>query len=120
MHLLGCPCNSDGWGHYATCTCDQIRQDTLASSLDRNTQALRDTDNGKDAEIERLRAQVQELANTGEQFNMEAWNILRHEYGEEFRIADSDASPWARKMRRFLTASDAHIAALRRAGVRSA
>lgn len=68
------------------------------------------------AELSALRERVEELANTGEQFNIEAWNILRHEYGEEFRIADSDRSPWAAKMRRFLAASDAHLAALRRAG----
>ena len=60
------------------------------------------------------------LANTGETMNAAAWELVRHEYGEQFRVNDTDTSRWASVIRRFCAASDAHLDALKQARAQAA
>ena len=114
-HIAGCPCrNETGWGTYATCVCYQLRQSAHTEALNAHAQVLREAENNKD---ERLTAatdlidSAKLLANTSDTLSGAAWSVIRHEFGEHFTISDADTSPWARIMRKFLVASDAHIAA---------
>lgn len=55
-------------------------------------------------------AALRKRCEAGERFHSAAWEIIRHEYGEHFRVPDSDTSPWANKMRKFCAAWDAYDA----------
>lgn len=64
------------------------------------------------AERDEAVRQRDSLAKAADRADMQAWNLLAHEYGEHFRVADTDTSKWADKVRAFLAASSVLRAAL--------
>jgi hypothetical protein len=64
------------------------------------------------SQVAALTAQRDAMVEAADHADMQAWNLLAHEYGEHFRVNDTDTSKWADKVRAFLAASTALRSAL--------
>lgn len=84
-------------------------------ALDRLNQAmvqLRDNIQAALLDAAKVNEGCELLANTSDTMSLAAWDLVRHEYGEQFSVKDTDSSQWANKVRRFCIASDTHLDAL--------